>query len=204
MLDPGKDFMDLMASTTGGAPSWSHELLCDSGSLDGSEPCDLSITEGSVYVICWSDVRGEPIGNVGPFTVALPPEPEPTPMPPALDVPDSDLVVTFDEGSCVISNEPDLYAGEITASMVVPHEVKGGAKALTLFHLDEGKTMRDLLEAQDQPSPPDWAEMISMHEASGGSVNTFTVQLRAEPLYAICWSGAVREVYRFLWANPGG
>ena len=48
--------------------------------------------------------------------------------------------------------------------------------------------MRDLLKAQDQSAPPDWAEMISFHEASRGSVNTYTVQLRAEPLYGFCWS----------------
>jgi hypothetical protein len=141
-----------------------------------------------LYGICWSKPPDQPIGNIGPFTVASPPEPDSTPEPPTLEVPDSDLIVTFAESSCSISNEPSLHAGEITASIVVPHGVKGGGKALTLFHLAESKTMRDLLKSQDQPSPPEWAEMISFHEASAGNVNTYTVQLRAEPLYGLCWS----------------
>ena len=70
-LDPDKDFMDLMASTVRSIPPpWSDMFSIKEASPGKSETYRVTVTEGPVYVVCWSKPPELPIGNVGPFGVS--------------------------------------------------------------------------------------------------------------------------------------
>ena len=68
-LDPGKDFLDLMASTNGLPPSWADILLLEELEPGMRDTYTISIKNGPVYVICWSKPPDLPIGALGPFVV---------------------------------------------------------------------------------------------------------------------------------------
>ena len=68
-LDPGKDILDLMASTTGAPPGWADMLLEKELGPGKSETYTFSLEKGPVYLICWSQPPVLPIGNAGPFPV---------------------------------------------------------------------------------------------------------------------------------------
>lgn len=68
-VDSGKDFMDLMASTTGSPPSWLQLLHYEEVAPGEKSDYRVSVTEGPVYAICWSRPPDHPIGNLGPFAV---------------------------------------------------------------------------------------------------------------------------------------
>ena len=92
------------------------------------DACDLTVTEGPVYGTCWSDLRGASDWQLRAVHSRSPTEwPEPTDAP-ALEVPDSDLIVTFAEAVCALTNPLDLHAGEITGSIVVPADARAGLR----------------------------------------------------------------------------
>jgi hypothetical protein len=68
-LDAGKDLPDLMASTVGLPPSWSDVLLDRELGPGKSESYTFTLEKGPLYLICFSDPPGLPIGNAGPFRV---------------------------------------------------------------------------------------------------------------------------------------
>ena len=70
-LEPGKDFMDLMASTTQSSPpAWSDMFSHSEVDPGRSETYRMSVVAGPVYGICWSKPPDLPIGNVGPLEVS--------------------------------------------------------------------------------------------------------------------------------------
>lgn len=70
-LDPDKDFMDLMASTVRSIPPpWSDMFSIKEIGPGKSETYRVTVTEGPVYVVCWSKPPSLPIGNIGPFEVS--------------------------------------------------------------------------------------------------------------------------------------
>ncbi|MBI5954894.1 MAG: nuclear transport factor 2 family protein [Chloroflexi bacterium] len=69
-LDPGKDIVDLMATTPlPSPPSWSKMLTLWEMSPGTSETNTLTAAEGPLYLVCWSKPPDLAIGNVGPFEV---------------------------------------------------------------------------------------------------------------------------------------
>lgn len=68
-LDPGKDLLDLMSSTTGAPPSWGDMLLIEELGPGMSGTYTFSLEKGPVYLICWSKPPDLPIGNAGPIAV---------------------------------------------------------------------------------------------------------------------------------------
>lgn len=69
-LDAGKDFADLMASTAGsGPPSWSDMLSMVELGPGMSKTYSLTVEEGPVYLVCWSQPPVLPVGALGPFAV---------------------------------------------------------------------------------------------------------------------------------------
>jgi hypothetical protein len=70
-LEPGKDFMDLMATTAGaGPPTWAKLLHYEEVGPGESKTYAIAVTEGPVYAVCWSKPPDLPIGNLGPFEVS--------------------------------------------------------------------------------------------------------------------------------------
>ena len=69
-LDPGKDFTDLMAASTGSPPSWSHALHYEEVGPATSRTYKITLNEGPLYGICFSKPPDHAIGNLGPFEVS--------------------------------------------------------------------------------------------------------------------------------------
>ncbi len=70
-LDEGKDFMDLMAASTGKPPAWSHALHYEEVGPASSRTYTLTASEGRpLYGICFSKPPDHPIGNLGPLEVS--------------------------------------------------------------------------------------------------------------------------------------
>ncbi len=68
-LDPDKDILDLMVSTFGQPPSWVDMIYIEELGPGESEVYSVKITEGPLYLICWSQPPDLPIGNSGPILV---------------------------------------------------------------------------------------------------------------------------------------
>lgn len=69
-LDPGKEMADLMASTIGDQPAWTHLLALPNDKKPG-EVTEFKVTmnKGPVYGVCWSSPPDLAIGGIGPFTI---------------------------------------------------------------------------------------------------------------------------------------
>lgn len=68
-LDPGKDFMDLMAASTGAPPPWAHALYYEEVAAGTSKTYLFDADTGPLYGICFSKPPDHPIGNLGPLEV---------------------------------------------------------------------------------------------------------------------------------------
>lgn len=69
-LDPDKDVLDLMASTVGaGPPAWSDMILFEELAPSQTGTYHVTVEEGPVYGVCWSQPPDLPIGALGPFEV---------------------------------------------------------------------------------------------------------------------------------------
>lgn len=184
-LDPGKDFMDLMAATMEfGHPSWSRLLHYEEVGPSESKTYNITVTEGPVYAVCFSKYPEVPIGNIGPFTVSPVAEAaSPT------ETPKSDIVVTFAGGICKYEGPAILPAGELTVTVEAKDRDKE-AFAAAWFNLAPGKGLSDLIKGQNSPSPPPWADMLALQEAPPGGSETYTLKVEKGPLYLLCWSGS--------------
>ncbi|MFN2134489.1 MAG: nuclear transport factor 2 family protein [Candidatus Promineifilaceae bacterium] len=69
-LDPGRDMVDLMASTVGDPPSWAHFLALPNDKKPGEiTTFNVTMKQGPVYAVCWSSPPDLAIGRIGPFSV---------------------------------------------------------------------------------------------------------------------------------------
>ncbi len=69
-LDEGKDFMDLMAASTGYPPTWAHPLHYEEIGPASFKTYTITTDEGRpLYGICFSKPPDHPIGNLGPIEV---------------------------------------------------------------------------------------------------------------------------------------
>lgn len=117
------------------------------------------------------------------LAAALPPEPIATP---AADPPVSRFTVTISAGTCTTGGQLTLKAGEVAVTLDVKDQ-DNTLYALTLFNLDPGKDMLDLMTATLGP-PPSWGDMLLYKELGPGRSATYTFTLQQGPLYLICWS----------------
>lgn len=185
-LDEGKTFMDLMASTTGLPPAWSNLLHYEEIGPASTKTYTVSVDEGPLYAICWARPPDHPIGNLGPFeVVAAVEEAAPAEAEPVVDIPPSDLVVTFADGKCTLNSPLDLKAGENTVTMVV-EESGHPMVAFVLLNLDAGRGRKDAPSFFTAPVVPRWAHEIAAHDAVPGDVKTYSITLEAKPLYVAC------------------
>jgi ketosteroid isomerase-like protein len=186
-LDPDKDVLDLMASTVeAGPPSWSDMILFEELASSQTGTYSMTVEEGPVYGVCWSQPPDLPIGALGPFTVG--PDPAAAPPTPAPEGPVSEMTITFSEGGCTYDGSMTLLAGEMTVTADVK-DVDKEEYMLTFFNLlDPDKTFADLMAATSGDSPPDWVDTISEKHLGPGENKTYSFTVEVGPVYLICWS----------------
>ncbi len=68
-LAEGKDFADLMASTTGLPPDWAAIGHYEEVGPASTATYTIQVDEGPLYGICWARPPDHPIGNFGPLAV---------------------------------------------------------------------------------------------------------------------------------------
>jgi ketosteroid isomerase-like protein len=126
----------------------------------------------------------ESLGRFKPaFATAVPRAPTPTPVTTSGV---SEFVVTIAGDSCKTDNPVALKPGEVKVTVDVQDKGKS-AYALTIFNLDEGKDLLDLM-VTTAGSPPSWGDMILFEELDPGETQTYTFKLENGPVYLICWS----------------
>jgi hypothetical protein len=117
------------------------------------------------------------------FAEIVPPEPIPTL---SSDPPASELLVTIADGSCTTGSTTNLKTGEMAVTVKVKDQDQS-QYALTMFNLDTGKDILDLM-VSTVGVPPSWADMLLIEELGPGESGTYTFTLEKGPVYLICWS----------------
>lgn len=114
---------------------------------------------------------------------AMPPEPTSAP---STNLPASEMTVTIAGGTCTTDNPLTLRAGEVKVHLNIKDQNKP-LYALTLFNLDEGKDLLDLMAAT-VGEPPSWADMLLFKEVEPGTNATYTFTVKKGPVYLVCWA----------------
>ena len=117
------------------------------------------------------------------LATAMPPEPTATPF---SGSPVSEMTVTTADGTCTTDVPLALKAGDVKVTWNVQDQDQS-LYALTLFNLDPGKDILDLM-VTTVGLPPSWGDMLLEAELGPGESNTYTLTLEKGPLYLICWS----------------
>jgi hypothetical protein len=117
------------------------------------------------------------------FAEVMPPEPTATPL---SDPPVSRMTVTIAGGTCTTEGPITLQAGEVTVALDVKDQ-DNTLYALTLFNLDPGKDILDLM-VSTVGMPPSWGEILMIEELGPGKSQNYTFTLEKGPIYLICWS----------------
>jgi hypothetical protein len=60
--------------------------------------------------------------------------------------------------------------------------------ALTFFNLEPGKGFDDLMASTIQAGPPDWADLLTLHELLPGKNSQFDITIDQGHVYVVCWS----------------
>ena len=117
------------------------------------------------------------------FAKTMPLEPTPTV---SSDPPVTEITVTIKGGRCVTDWPVSLKAGDVKVTLTV-EDTDNSKYAFTLFNLDEGKDLLDLM-VSTFGNPPSWGDMILHKELDPGSSQTYDLTLQQKPVYLICWS----------------
>lgn len=112
--------------------------------------------------------------------------PEPTAVPESY-TPASEITVTIADGTCATGSLAALKAGDVTVRLNVEDQEKS-LYALSLFTLEAGKDMLDLMSSTAGLGPPSWADTLFLKELGPGESESYTVTLEESPVYLICWS----------------
>jgi hypothetical protein len=110
---------------------------------------------------------------------------EPT-APPSSESPVSEMTVTIAGGTCSTNSPMTLQAGEVKVALEVKDRDRE-TYAVSLWNLDEGKDLLDLMAATDEIQPG-WADELLWKEAGRNSVSAFTVTIEQGPVYLVCWA----------------
>ena len=113
--------------------------------------------------------------------------PEEPALEPVAETPVSEITVTFADGTCLYEGPLTLQTGQVQVTVDVLDEDKA-LYALTFFTLDPDKDFMDLMASTTAAGPPDWAEMISLHEIDPGTSKTYDMAVQDGPVYGVCWS----------------
>lgn len=129
-------------------------------------------------------ITSESLARLRPALAEVMP-PEPTPAP-STNVPVSEMTVTIAGGTCTTDNPLTLQAGEIKVNLNIKDQNKP-TYALTIFNLDDGKDLLDLMAAT-VGMQPSWADALLFKEVDPGTNATYTFTVKKGPVYLICWA----------------
>jgi hypothetical protein len=134
-----------------------------------------------------STITEEALAKFRPALSAVMPEAFAVP-PPSDEPPVSEITVTLANNTCSVDGSMNLKAGELTVNVDV-QDKDWDKYAVTLFTLDDGKDMLDLM-ASTPGGPPEWTDMVFNKEFVTGDSETFKgTTVEEGPLYLICWAG---------------
>ena len=117
------------------------------------------------------------------FAAVVPPEPTALPF---SGSPATEMTVTTVEGTCTTDAPLALKSGDMELTWNVQDQDQD-LYALTLFTLDPGKDLLDLM-VSTVGAPPSWGDMVLLEELGPGESKTYSFKLENGPLYIICWS----------------
>jgi ketosteroid isomerase-like protein len=117
------------------------------------------------------------------FAEVVPPEPTATPSD---DPPVSEFTVTFAAGTCTTTSPLLLKAGEVKVNVDMQDQANEDY-AVTLFNLDAGKDILDLMVATFGYQPG-WADLLLMETISPGESASYSFTVENGPVYLVCWS----------------
>ncbi len=120
------------------------------------------------------------------FAEVVPPEPTPEP---SNETPATEMSVTIADDTCVYEGPMTLKAGELTVHANVEDQDQE-KYAVSLFTLDVGKDILDLMVSTIEAGPPEWADTLFLKELDPGESETYeNFQVDEGMLYLVCWSG---------------
>lgn len=172
---------------TGTMTSW-HDFTREIGVAPVTAYVIYELANGKIVTEEW--VVGEPsLAQIKEAFLAMgPPEAVPeTASGTATVAPLTSLTITIADGACNYDGPMVLQAGNLDVTLNVEDQDQS-LYALTLFTLDPGKDMLDLMVATVQDGPPSWANTIYLREVGPGKSETRSLRLSEGPVYAVCWS----------------
>ncbi|MCO6451479.1 MAG: nuclear transport factor 2 family protein [Caldilineales bacterium] len=108
--------------------------------------------------------------------------------PAASDETAAELNVIIADNTCTADGPTTLQAGAIAVNVNV-QDGRFERYAVTLFTLEEGKDMVDLMASTYNPGPPSWSNLLFLEELSPGDSQSYMLDADASLLYLICWAG---------------
>lgn len=104
------------------------------------------------------------------------------------ETPGAEMSFTIADGTCSYNGPAVLQAGNIKVNWEVKDQDRE-AYALTLFTLETGKDMVDLMASTTNAGPPSWSDMVFHKELGPGKSQTYDGLILEEgTVYVVCWS----------------
>jgi len=148
------------------------------------------VKDGKIFIY-YSTMTEEALANFKPVLFEAIPELATFVQPPAEtdETPGSEITVSITNNTCAYDGPMSLQAGELIVNVDVQ---KGSFEkyAVTLFTLEEGKDLIDLMASTYNAGPPSWSDTVFMKELMPGESQTFEgLYVKAGLLYMVCWAG---------------
>jgi len=106
---------------------------------------------------------------------------------PSTEAPVSELTVTYADGTCSTPGPLVLKAGELKVNAIV-EDTSQEKYAISLFTLDDGKDMVDLMSSSMRSAPPAWSKTILLKELLPGETKDYTLNIEEGMVYLLCWA----------------
>jgi ketosteroid isomerase-like protein len=147
---------------------------------------DVFKVEDGKITVYGSTMIEEALAEFKPALAEVMP-PAPTPDTSA-ETPGAELSFTFADGTCSYEGPAVLKAGDIKVNWEVKDQDRE-KYALTIFTLDKGKDLVDLMASTSGGGPPSWSDMFFYQELGPGENQSYEgIILEDGPVYVVCWS----------------
>ncbi|MBP6470130.1 MAG: nuclear transport factor 2 family protein [Chloroflexi bacterium] len=150
---------------------------------------EIFVVEDGKITLYVSMITEEALANFKPALAAVMPELFEVALPEG-ETPVSEVTFTIADGTCAYDGPMTLQAGEVTVNVAVQDEI-WEKYAVTLFTLDEGKDMLDLMASTYNAGPPSWSNLLFLEELAPAANETYQgVAVDEGLLYMVCWGGS--------------
>lgn len=152
---------------------------------------EVFVVKDGKISIYYSTMTEAALANFKPVLFEAIPELATFVQPPAEtdETPVSEITVSITNNTCAYDGPMTLQAGEL----IVNVDVEDGSfekYAITLFTLEEGKDLIDLMASTYNASPPSWSDMVFIKELMPGENQTYEgFYAKGGLLYLVCWAG---------------